>query len=92
MATRYRILVAGSLTPTARDMLAGLDISPAGEHVVLTGDLDQAALHGVLERLRALALDIVEVRHLGPRPRRATSHPAGGRGDRAASSFETEAN
>jgi hypothetical protein len=31
---------------------------------VLTGDMDQAALHGALARIQALGLDLAEVRRL----------------------------
>jgi hypothetical protein len=38
-----------------------------GPHTVLTGSLDQAALHGVLAEIAALGLVLVEVRRVQPR-------------------------
>ena len=34
----------------------------AGSTLLLRGELDQSALHGVLERARALHLDLLDVR------------------------------
>ena len=62
---RYEVRVAG-LVPNA--LLTGLgDVEVATQELrtVLSGRFpDQAALHGFLHRLRALGLDVVEVRQV----------------------------
>jgi hypothetical protein len=60
----YEIRVAGRLDETAAWTLAGLDVSTHGADTVITGEFDQAALHGLLERIRTLGLDLVEARRL----------------------------
>lgn len=62
MPPRYEIRYAGRPDDTASDALAGLDLVSEGNLTVVTGDFDQAALHGVLERLRVLGLDLVDLR------------------------------
>ncbi len=61
----YEIRVAGLVPP---DELAELDdvlVAQQELRTVLTGSFeDQAALHGFLQRLRALGLDLLEVRSL----------------------------
>lgn len=42
-----------------------------GTVLLLRAELDQAALHGLLERVRVLRLDVLEVRRSRSRPRRA---------------------
>ena len=64
MPAPYEIRVAGRLDETAAGTLAGLDISTRGTVTVITGEFDQAALHGLLERIRTLGLDLVEARRL----------------------------
>jgi hypothetical protein len=66
---QYVIRVAGVWDDAAADMLAGLEAHVEAEEILLSGDLDQAALNGFLERIRVLGLDLIEVR-----PRR-TVHP-----------------
>lgn len=72
MATRYQILVAGPLSAATRDAFAGLDVSSDRATTVISGDLDQAALYGLLQQVRRLGLELVAVRRIGPRPRRAS--------------------
>ena len=64
MPSPYEIRVAGRLDETAAGTLAGLDVSTRGTVTVITGEFDQAALHGLLERIRTLGLDLVEARRL----------------------------
>jgi hypothetical protein len=61
---RYQITINGGLGEAGREAFADFGIESDGANIVLTGDLDQAALHGVLARIRALGLDLAEVRRL----------------------------
>ena len=65
---RYRITVSGGLGETGREAFGDFDIQPEGADTVLSGDLDQAALHGVLDRIGQLGLEPIEVRRLGDGP------------------------
>ncbi len=65
-AHRYRIIVCGRLSQMYWEAFDGLEVKPSGGYTTLTGDLDQAALHGVLDRILALALELVEVTRLPP--------------------------
>lgn len=58
----YEVLVAGLLGPAGRAAFAGLTTRDETGSTVLRGDLDQAGLHGVLDRIRALGLDLVGIR------------------------------
>jgi hypothetical protein len=61
----YQILVRGRLGRTMRAAFPGLRAAAQGDETLLTGDLpDQAALHGVLARIEALGLELLEVRRL----------------------------
>lgn len=64
MSSPYEIHVAGLLDETAAIALAGLDISVRGTDTIITGEFDQAALHGLLNRLTWLGLDLVEARRI----------------------------
>jgi hypothetical protein len=72
----HEIRVQGHLDERWTDWLEGLAISHESDGTTtLTGPLaDQAALHGVLNRIRDLALPIVSVRRLSPDGQRAI-HP-----------------
>ena len=65
---RYRITVSGGLGETGREASGDFDIRPEGADTVLSGDLDQAALHGALDRIVQLGLELVEVRRLRDGP------------------------
>jgi hypothetical protein len=58
----YEIRVAGHLSATWATKFEGLSMrhEPEGE-TVLTGMLDQAALHGVFMKIRDLGLKIISV-------------------------------
>jgi hypothetical protein len=64
---RYQIRVRGRLGRTMRAAFPALDTQAQGEDTVLTGAMaDQAALYGVLARIEALGLELVEVRRESP--------------------------
>jgi hypothetical protein len=65
---RYRITVSGRLDETGREAFGDFDIRPDGADTVLTADLDQAALHGALNRIGQLGLDLVQVCRLSDEP------------------------
>ena len=58
----YEIRVAGHLSDNWAGRFEGLSMrfDPEGE-TALTGELDQAALHGVLIRIRDLGLKLISV-------------------------------
>jgi hypothetical protein len=61
---RYEIRIAGQLDEAAIAAFGDLDVSVHRAVTVVTGDFDQAALHGLLERIRLLGLDLVEARRV----------------------------
>ena len=60
----YTIRINGHLGPTVLSAFPGLIPQQRGAHTVLTGQLDQSALHGVLAEIGALGLELLEVRQL----------------------------
>jgi hypothetical protein len=62
----YEIRVGGNLEPRWSDWFDGLSITLVGdEETLLTGSVvDQAALHGVLHKIRDLGLPLLAVRRL----------------------------
>jgi hypothetical protein len=72
----YEVRVVGSLGPAARDAFAELAVDVEPTSTVLSGELEQADLHALLDQVRALGLELVEVRQAPRRPRdpRPTAH------------------
>ena len=64
----YRLRVRGHLDSRWADWFDGFEMQSVGEDTVLTGCVsDQAALHGILAKIRDLGLVILLVEHLGNR-------------------------
>ena len=64
--TRYQIKVPGALDRRWSDWLGGMTMAIEDEGsdapvTVLTGEIDQAALHGLLRRLYSLGLPLISV-------------------------------
>ena len=60
--TRYRIVVRGRLTPAFGTGLGGVTLELLPGATALEGSFtDQAELHGMLERLRNLGIEVVSV-------------------------------
>jgi hypothetical protein len=58
---RYRLTVAGALGGTGREIFADFAIETNGAKTVLSGDLDDAALYGMLNRVQVLGLELLEL-------------------------------
>jgi hypothetical protein len=58
----YQIRIEGHLGERWLRWFEGLDVSrlPEGE-TVISGEMDQAALHGILNRIRDLGLELISV-------------------------------
>jgi hypothetical protein len=79
---RYRITVSGRLGEIGREAFTDLGIEFDGTNTVLTGELDQAALHDVLNRVLALGLELVEMSRPADDATLTLTRPAGmGRAD-----------
>ena len=66
--SRYEIRVEGILDRRWTVWFEGLQVSTDGDQTVIAGLVaDQAALHGLLNKVRDLGLVLISVRHLeGP--------------------------
>lgn len=58
---RYRITVGGSIGVACRQAFEDFKIEVDGVYTWLFADLDQAALHGTLNRILSLGLELVEL-------------------------------
>jgi hypothetical protein len=68
---RYEIRVVGPVDEASLRALEDLevDVVSDGWLTVVSGQLDQPALHGLLERIRARRLELEDVRRVRPVPR-----------------------
>ena len=65
--SRYEIRVKGILDQRWTAWFEDLQVSSDGEETVICGPVaDQAALHGLLTKVRDLGLFLISVRHLDP--------------------------
>ena len=65
--SRYEIRVKGILDERWTAWFEDLQVSSDGEETVISGPVaDQAALHGLLTKVRDLGLFLISVRHLDP--------------------------
>jgi hypothetical protein len=60
----YRIIVSGRLGKFTREVFEDLCVEYDGTNTGLTGELDQAALYGVLNRILAFGLELVALNRL----------------------------
>ena len=60
----YRITIAGGLGEISREAFSDFRIEANGTSTVLTGELDQAALYGTLNRILSLGFELIELRRL----------------------------
>jgi hypothetical protein len=58
----YEITVIGALGPAAAQAFAGLAVDVGPSVTVLSGDLDQRDLQALLDRMRAMGLELVAIR------------------------------
>jgi hypothetical protein len=68
-SARYMIRINGHLGDTLLSAFPEMAWERRGPDTVLTGELDQPGLYGVLAEIEALGLDLVEVRQLAPEAR-----------------------
>jgi hypothetical protein len=64
----YEIRIAGRLDEATLAAFAGLEVTYRDGKTLITGQFDQAALHGMLEMIRSLGLDLLEARRVPVSP------------------------
>jgi hypothetical protein len=73
--SRYRIVIRGELSDRFAYLFSGMHMERGEGRTVLTGIVrDQAQLHGSIERIQELGLDLLSVERLGD----PTQDPPGG--------------
>ncbi len=58
----YEVRVVGAVGPAARASFSDLAVTVEPTETVLAGRLDQVSLHGLIERIQALGLELVDIR------------------------------
>ena len=61
---RYRIIVSGTLGELTRQVFEDLSVESNGAYTGLTGEMDQAGLFGVLNRIMDFGLELMAVSRL----------------------------
>jgi hypothetical protein len=74
---RYRVTVSGGLGEIGREAFRDLGTEFDGTNTALTGELDQAALYDVLNRVLVLGLELVEISRLADDTTLTPTRPAG---------------
>jgi hypothetical protein len=65
----YEIRIKGRMSAQLLSAFEGMDATVRSVETVLRGPvLDQAALHGLLDRIQGLGLELIEVRRLSEPP------------------------
>ncbi len=67
---RYVIRISHRLDDAMRKAFDGLSPTADGDITSLTGDFDQAALHGLLERIHVFGYELVDARRVRGSARR----------------------
>ena len=67
MSDTYEIRVVGALGPAGRTAFADLAVDVEPVATVLSGAMTQAELHRVLDRVRDLGLELIDVKLAPPR-------------------------
>jgi len=62
----YEIRVIGSFGPATSEAFADMAVQVEPTVTVLSADLDQHGLHAVLDRVRALGLELIEIKQAPP--------------------------
>jgi len=65
----YKIKVIGSFGPATHEAFADMVVEVEPTITVLSANLDQRGLHAVLDRVRALGLELVEITQAPPSTR-----------------------
>jgi hypothetical protein len=78
-ALNYEIRVEGVVPDDVLEEIEGVRVATQPVVTILRGTVvDQAALHGVINRLQGLGLDLFEVRRLTAAPSTGPATPASG--------------
>jgi hypothetical protein len=64
----YEIRVVGSLGPAARDAFTDVHLEVEPTATILSAHLDQPALHALLDRVRDLGLELLDIRQAPDQP------------------------
>ena len=64
---QYQMHVVGRVGSAASEVFADFGVRVEPTATVLSGALDQAALHGLIARVRGLGLELVDVHQVSPR-------------------------